>query len=108
MEDTSNKPDSNNEKLIEDMSKMLTMGMTYNRKKKVDEEDLKSKVRKFWGTQPVPQFKGEEITESDIGPIDTNTDLEKEQKEPYNLPKGYVWYDVDINNNNDLTKVRKI
>jgi glycylpeptide N-tetradecanoyltransferase len=105
MEDTSKNSESNNEKMIEDMSKMLTMGMTYNRKKRINEEEMKNREMRFWGTQPVPQFKGQEITESDIGPIDLNTDLEKEQKEAYNLPKGYAWYDVDINNNNDLTKL---
>jgi hypothetical protein len=97
-----------NDKLIDDMSKMLSQGMTFNRRRRNDEEEAKSKVRKFWGTQPVPQFQGDEITESDIGPIDKNTDLEKEQKEPYNLPKGYVWSDIDIHNNNDLTRVINI
>ena len=96
-----------NDKLIDDMSKMLSQGMTFNRRRRTDEEEAKSKVRKFWGTQPVPQFQGDDITESDIGPIDTNTDLEKEQKEPFNLPKGYVWSDIDIHNNNDLTRVRE-
>ena len=115
MEDTSkaNKSSENNinedipnEKLIDDMSKMLSQGgMTFNRRRRTDEEEAKSKVRKFWGTQPVPQFQGDEITEADIGPIDTNMDLEKEQKEPFNLPKGYIWYDIDINSNTDLTRV---
>jgi glycylpeptide N-tetradecanoyltransferase len=91
------------EKLIEDMSKMLSMGgMSFNRKRKVDDEELKKKERKFWGTQPVPKFS-DEVT--NIGPIDTNNDVENEQKEPYNLPKGYIWYDIDIHNSEDLNKV---
>jgi glycylpeptide N-tetradecanoyltransferase len=101
-----NSEGGNNEKLIEDMSKMLNMnGMTFNKKKKTNEEEMKTKVRKFWGTQPVPQFQGEEITESDLGPFDKDTDVEKEQKEPFNLPKGYIWYDIDINNSGDLNKL---
>lgn len=116
MEDTNknsnSKNDSNqdgvNEKLIEDMGKMLTSSMTFNRKKKYDEEEIKNKVRKFWGTQPVPQFQGESITENDIGPIDHNCDVKKEQKEPFNLPKGYIWYDVDIHNPAEITKVNLI
>ena len=116
MEDTSKNTNTNNDttagndKLIDDMSKMLntaTSSMTFNKRKKNDEEDIKNKVRKFWGTQPVPQFQGEEITENDIGPIDKNNDVEKEQKEPYPLPKGYVWFDVDIHNPTELNKVNK-
>jgi hypothetical protein len=107
---SNSKNDSNqegvNEKLIEDMGKMLNSSMTFNRKKKYDEEEIKNKVRKFWGTQPVPQFQGESITENDIGPIDSNCDVKKEQKEPYNLPKGYMWYDVDIHNPVEITKVK--
>jgi len=104
MEDT--KPDENNEKLIEDMSRLLNPnGMSFNRKKRINEEDIKNRVGKFWGNQPVPQFKGEEITENDIGPIDSNNDLEKVDKEQVLLPKGYTWWDVDIHNENDLTKL---
>jgi hypothetical protein len=109
MEDTrkeKKEEDSDNEKLIEDMSRMLNGGgMTFNKKKKVEEEDLKKRVGRFWGSQPVPQFLGKEITEKDIGPIDKNNDLEAESKEPVFLPKGYSWYDIDINNDEDLTKV---
>ncbi len=103
---TTNSEDAENGKLIEDMSKMLSMGgMTFNRKKKMNDEELMNKERRFWGTQPVPQFK-DEVKEEDLGPIDENTDLEKEQKEPFNLPKGYKWYDVDIHSESDLTRVK--
>ncbi len=117
MEDTSktnktennDKTNENNQQLIDDMSKMLTPGgMSFNRKKKQDEEEIKNKVGKFWGNQPVPQFKGGKVTEKDIGPIETNCDVEKEDKEPVFLPKGYAWWDVDINNDADLTKVSKL
>lgn len=100
-----NNQDGDNEKLIEDMSRMLNSGMTFNRKKKIDEEEIRNRVGKFWGNQPVPQFKGDEITEDDIGPIEKDNDVEKESKEPVFLPKGYAWSDIDIHNEEDLTRV---
>jgi hypothetical protein len=109
MEDTRKEEienDNNNDKLIEDMDRLLNPGgMTFNRKKRVDEEEIKKRVGKFWGSQPVPQFQGDEITENDIGPIDKNNDVNKEDKEQVFLPKGYIWWDVDIHNEEDLTKV---
>jgi len=59
---------------------------------------------KFWDTQPVPKIKSEDSTE--IGPIDIENDLEKERKEPLKLPASFSWYEVDINNDSDLTKVK--
>lgn len=60
---------------------------------------------KFWDTQPVPKIKSEDT--SDVGPIDTENDVEKERKDPLKLPASYSWYDIDINNDSDLTKVIK-
>lgn len=61
---------------------------------------------KFWDTQPVPKITSQECSE--IGPIDTENDIEKERQEAYKLPSNFTWYDVDINDNNDLTKVKLI
>jgi hypothetical protein len=112
MEDTSkgkksenNSNDNNGNEKIEEMERMVKNAMTFNKRKKVDEKEQMERVGKFWGNQPVPQFKGEEITESDIGPIDKNNDVEKEPKENTILPKGYCWYDIDIHDEGDLTKV---
>lgn len=60
---------------------------------------------KFWDTQPVPKIKSEDSAE--FGPIDTENYIEKERKEPLKLPASYSWYDVDINNDSDLTKVNR-
>lgn len=67
-------------------------------------EQLKTEY-KFWDTQPVPKIKSDET--SDIGPIDTENDIEKERKEPLKLPSSYSWYDVDINSDSDLSKVNQ-
>lgn len=61
---------------------------------------------KFWDTQPVPKIKSEDSTE--IGPIDLENDLEKERKDPLKLPASFSWYDIDINKDTDLTKVKKL
>jgi glycylpeptide N-tetradecanoyltransferase len=57
---------------------------------------------KFWDTQPVPKMTSES---SQIGPLDTDNDVDRERTEPFKLPSNFSWYDVDINNNSDLTKV---
>lgn len=72
-------------------------------KQKINKSEQVKDKYKFWDTQPVPKIKSEDTDE--IGPLDTNNDVEKERKEPLNLPATFSWSDIDINNNNDLTKV---
>ena len=58
---------------------------------------------KFWGTQPVPQFnKPLEIT---FGPILKENNIENIPKEPYTLPEGFEWKNIDINQGNDIDKL---
>ena len=58
---------------------------------------------KFWGTQPVPQFnKPLEIT---FGPILKEKNIENIPKEPYTLPEGFEWKNIDINQGNDIDKL---
>lgn len=59
---------------------------------------------KFWDTQPVPKLKSDDSDE--IGPLDENNDIDKERKEPFKLPNTFSWYDIDITNSGDLTKVK--
>ena len=56
---------------------------------------------KFWDTQPVLSFKDKTKIEK-IGPIDNKTQLEDVKVEPYNLPKNFSWYDIDIFNSKDI------
>lgn len=58
---------------------------------------------KFWDTQPVPKMNS--VDPSEVGPIDTDNDVEKERQEPYKLPSNFSWYDIDIHDDKDLTKV---
>ena len=58
---------------------------------------------KFWGTQPVQQFYRDPPTK--FGPIITDNKIENEQKEPYSLPEGYEWGDIDLSKSNELDKL---
>ena len=58
---------------------------------------------KYWGAQPVPQFYRDPPTK--FGPIITDNNTENEQEEPYALPDGYEWADVDLSKNNELDKL---
>ena len=49
---------------------------------------------KFWNTQPVPQINRD--CKIDFGPIITETNIENVQKDPYTLPEGFEWKDVDL------------
>ena len=40
-----------------------------------------------------------------FGPIITDNKTENEQKEPYSLPDGYEWGDIDLSKNNELDKL---
>ncbi|ESO02889.1 hypothetical protein HELRODRAFT_81102, partial [Helobdella robusta] len=58
-------------------------------------DEAKKKHYQFWDTQPVPKFD-EKIEEH--GPIDVEKTIDEIRKEPYSLPAGFVWDNVDINN----------
>ncbi len=41
-------------------------------------------------------------TEVQVGPIDSNYDLEALRKEPIGLPKGFEWSVIDLDNAKEL------
>nr|VZH99866.1 unnamed protein product [Spirometra erinaceieuropaei] len=57
---------------------------------------------KFWKTQPVPDL-GEEITTNE--PVEPDTPISEIRTEPYSLPKGFFWQDLDLNNPSQLLEV---
>ena len=58
---------------------------------------------KFWGTQPVPQFnKPLNVT---YGPILKDNKIEEVQTEPYSLPEGFEWKDIDLSQSKDVDKL---
>lgn len=63
---------------------------------KYDEKAASKQEWKFWQTQPVPMI-GTKIDTSNIGPIEPNKPTDELRQEPYKLPDGFSWDDIDIN-----------
>ncbi|VDM00298.1 unnamed protein product [Schistocephalus solidus] len=57
---------------------------------------------KFWKTQPVPDL-GEEITTNE--PVEPDIPISEIRTEPYSLPKGFFWQDLDLNNPSQLQEL---
>lgn len=52
------------------------------------------KDHKFWHTQPVPKLK--DAFEGEHGPIDDKTNVAEVKQEPYAMPAGFTWCDLDV------------
>ena len=89
---------------------------------------LGDKSHKFWNTQPVDQTKsimkevdGNEKESADSSkapseeeapivsrPLDPNTDIAKVKQEPYAMPAGYEWCELDMQNEDDVSALYKL
>ena len=58
---------------------------------------------KFWSTQPVPQLNRD--CKIDFGPLNKETNLDNVKKEPYMLPEGFEWKEVDLSQSNEVDKL---
>ena len=58
---------------------------------------------KFWDTQPVPSLR--DNFEGECGPLDPNTDLSTIRSEPYNMPTGFEWCSLDVNDPNQIQEI---
>ncbi|EGR30518.1 n-myristoyltransferase 2, putative [Ichthyophthirius multifiliis] len=67
------------------------------------ENTLLSKDWKFWKTQPVVQFDEDQTQKS--GPIDLPKEVKDIRQEPYNIPTGFVWSDLNLEDSNDLDQL---
>ena len=83
-------------KFLDELNKLKLDSM---RRKK---GEIKDKY-KFWEEQPVPQFSKDIGVE--FGPINKDCKVENERKEPYPLPAGFEWKDVDVTNPSELTRL---
>lgn len=102
MEDTTknntNQPNQNNpnteeEELSNNDSLKTLQDLIYHQGFMKRNETVKESY-KFWDTQPVPKITSTDPEE--IGPINTDTDVSKERQEPYKLPTGCQWYDLNL------------
>jgi glycylpeptide N-tetradecanoyltransferase len=104
MEDTNKETNNENQENYEQNQDILNSlkQMLFKSGSQKKGEQVKDSY-KFWDTQPVPKMNSEDTTE--VGPIDTDNDVEKERQEPYKLPTGFSWYDMEIHDDKELTMV---
>jgi glycylpeptide N-tetradecanoyltransferase len=95
-----NNEEMDNTEMLNSLKQMLYKTSSNRKGDKIKEN------YKFWDTQPVPKITS--LDTSEVGPIDNENDIEKERQEPYKLPSNFSWYELDINNKGDLTKVENI
>ena len=62
---------------------------------------------KFWNTQPVRPF-GDQISSGVNEPIEADKKIEEIKQDPFNLPEGFQWDDIDLNNQDEVNYVFKI
>ncbi|CAF1457633.1 unnamed protein product [Rotaria sordida] len=71
---------------------------------KYDEKAASRQEWKFWQTQPVSTI-GTKIDTSNIGPIESNKSIDELRQEPYKLPDGFSWDDIDIHVDEQLQEL---
>lgn len=49
---------------------------------------------KFWSTQPVPSIDDDT---QEHGAVDKPKQVKDVRQDPYNMPKGFIWSDIDLN-----------
>ncbi|CAF1236809.1 unnamed protein product [Rotaria magnacalcarata] len=71
---------------------------------KSDEEAASRQEWKFWHTQPVPSI-GKKVTSENNGPVEENKPIEELKQEPYKLPDGFTWDEIDILDDEQLREL---
>jgi hypothetical protein len=64
-------------------------------------------VHKFWDTQPVKKMDDHEIIIQN-GPIDELKTPAQVKQEPYQLPRGFVWADMDVSDPEQIDEIYKL
>ncbi|KAF1762536.1 hypothetical protein GCK72_010798 [Caenorhabditis remanei] len=69
-----------------------------------DLEEARTKSFQFWSTQPVPHM--DERVPADVNcAIEENIPLDKVRAEPFSLPAGFRWSNVDLNDADQLNEL---
>ena len=95
---TENKLSKKEEAILLEELKQLEL----DSKPRHNKNEIKSEY-KFWSTQPVPQFNKE--CEVKFGEIWKDHKVEDLRKEPFDLPEGFEWKDVDMTLQSDIDKL---
>lgn len=84
---------------------LLTGAQLSNRNAPRNEHELKGKDEwKFWDTQPVPQL-GAVIPKGTNEPIQPDKTMDEIKKDPFSLPDGFKWDDLDLNDESQLQEL---
>ncbi len=79
-----------------------------NRNAPKTENELKAKDEwKFWETQPVPQL-GTVVPKGTNEPIEADKRIEEIKPDPFSLPDGFKWDDIDLNDKDQLQELNAL
>ena len=77
---------------------MELLGFSNVRNAPKNDDELKNKQDwKFWNTQPVKPL-GDRVGSGVNEPIEADKKKEEIKEDPFNLPEGFHWDDIDLNN----------
>ena len=105
LKNVASKEESNQNKLSKEEERILLeelKQLELDSKPRINKEEIKSEY-KFWSTQPVPQFNKE--CEVKFGEIWKDHKVEDLRKEPFDLPEGFEWKDVDMTLQSDIDRL---
>ncbi|RLN44557.1 hypothetical protein BBJ28_00012499 [Nothophytophthora sp. Chile5] len=92
---------------VEEQEEFLRLLKQLSLVQAVDQQRQLQKEHRFWGTQPVPKPKqdAEETSTSLHGAIDGDKTVDQVRQEPYNMPPGFAWTELDVNNPTEVQEV---
>ncbi len=90
---------------LEELKKLFGLKATLNRNAPKSEYELEKKEQwKFWETQPVPAL-GSSIPKHVNEPMEPNKDISEINPNPFSLPAGFKWNDLDLENTDELMEL---
>lgn len=89
----------------DELRRLLSLRATLNRNAPKTDDELKGKDEwKFWETQPVPKL-GSVIPVGTNEPIQANKTVDEIKQDPFSLPDGFKWDDIDLNSDAELLEL---
>jgi Myristoyl-CoA:protein N-myristoyltransferase, N-terminal domain len=94
-------------KMMEELKQTKYKG-NYKIQKKIDSMEPLYDIHDFWDSQPVPKAY-EQVDETMYDkPIDVEKTVGEVRQEPYTLPQGYTWANIDISNRDEAEEVYQL
>lgn len=90
---------------IEELKRLFGIKTSLNRNAPKSEYELEKKEQwKFWETQPVPAL-GSSIPKDVNEPMEPNKNISEINPNPFSLPAGFKWNDLDLQNKDELLEL---